>query len=66
MKTLIVNSKQMKAAGRWDIDYHLPPVGITAFSKDILAPVRNCADVVKTGSSTFLVGKRIERGRKMG
>jgi hypothetical protein len=48
MKTLIVTSKQTKAAGRWDIDFHLPPVGITAFPKAILAPVRNCADVVKT------------------
>lgn len=48
MKTLLVTSKQTKTAGRWDIDFHLPPVGIKSFPKEILAPVRNCADVVKT------------------
>ena len=48
MKTLLVTSKQTKTAGRWDIDFHLPPVGIKSFPKESLAPVRNCADVVKT------------------
>lgn len=48
MKTLIVTPKHIKTAGRWDIDFHLPPVGITVFPKAILAPVSKFADVVKT------------------
>jgi hypothetical protein len=47
MKTLLVTPKEMKAAGRWDIDYHLPPIGIAAFRKQILAAVSKCADIVK-------------------
>jgi type I restriction enzyme S subunit len=47
MNTLIVTSKDLKDAGRWDIDFHLPPGGIKSFPREILAPVIGCADVVR-------------------
>lgn len=36
MKTLLKNIAQLQAAGRWDIDFHLPPEGIRHFPADIL------------------------------
>jgi len=34
--------------GRWDIDYHLPPVEIAKFPGSLVAPVSSVARVVKT------------------
>ena len=48
MKTLIVTPKQMRTAGRWDIDFHLPPTGIRAFPPETLHQIRDCADIVKS------------------
>lgn len=47
MKILLVNAPQLRSAGRWDIDYHLPPVGIGQFPKAILKSVSSCAEVIK-------------------
>lgn len=47
MKTLIVTAQQMKSAARWDLDFHLPPVGIKAFPEKCLLPVSKVADIVK-------------------
>lgn len=48
MKTLLATSKNLKAAGRWDIDFHLPPIGIKQFPEALLTRVSACADIVKT------------------
>lgn len=60
MKTLIKNLKSLKAASRWDIDFHLPPEGIKAFTPDLLRPVSAVAsfpkdkrDPTKTPEVTF-------------
>jgi len=47
MKTLIVTAKQLKDIGRWDIDYHLPPVGIISFPEELRVQVKKCADFIK-------------------
>lgn len=47
MKTLLVDVTQLKAAGRWDIDFHLPPVGITAFPKNTLKPLSTAVEIIK-------------------
>ncbi len=47
MKTLQVTAQQLKSAVRWDIDFHLPPVGIKAFPKTLLVPVSRAADIIK-------------------
>ena len=39
MKTLVKTLAQLQAAGRWDIDFHLPPEGIRRYSPDILRRV---------------------------
>lgn len=39
MKTLIKKLAQLQAAGRWDIDFHLPPEGIRLFPPDSLKRV---------------------------
>jgi hypothetical protein len=48
MITLIVTSKQLKHAERWDIDFHSPPLGVKAYPPNILRPVTRCADIIKT------------------
>lgn len=48
MKTLLVARSRIQNAGRWDIDFHLPPEEIRRFPANIVAPVRKAADVVKT------------------
>lgn len=48
MKSLVVAAGRLKSAQRWDIDFHLPPVGIRSFPKGTLAKVSDVADVVKT------------------
>lgn len=47
MKYTLQNLHVLHKEGRWDIDYHLPPEGIKSFSKDILKPVSDAADIVK-------------------
>lgn len=47
MKTLIKTLAQLQAAGRWDIDFHLPPEGIRRFPSDILKRVDAVASTSK-------------------
>lgn len=47
MKTLIKTRNQLQAAGRWDIDFHLPPLGIRKFPKTLLARIDTVAVVAK-------------------
>jgi hypothetical protein len=47
MKILIKTRKELQAAGRWDIDFHLPPVGITKFPDSLLKRVDEVADIAK-------------------
>lgn len=47
MKTLIKNRKELQAAGRWDIDFHLPPEHIKKFPKVLLKRVDSVADVAR-------------------
>lgn len=39
MKTLLKSRSALNAAGRWDIDFHLPAEGLRAFPTDLLKPV---------------------------
>ena len=48
MKVLSVLSKDLQRAGRWDIDFHLPPVEIAKFQAEIVVPVSKGADIIKT------------------
>lgn len=48
MKTLIANREQLRAANRWDIDYHLPAEGIKSFSKDLLMRVDQVAEISRS------------------
>ena len=45
MKTLLRNLKQLRKAGRWDIDYHLEPEGIKGFPSELLQRVDTVADI---------------------
>jgi hypothetical protein len=47
MKTLLKTLNQLQAAGRWDIDYHLPPEGIRRFPTEILKRVDAVASTSK-------------------
>ena len=47
MKSLIVEFKELLKEERWDIDYHLPPVEIAKFDKEILTKVESCATIIK-------------------
>jgi len=47
MKTLIKTLTQLQAAGRWDIDFHLPPEGIRRYPPDILKRVDAVASTSK-------------------
>lgn len=47
MKILLKSHKALEIAGRWDIDFHLPPLGIQKFPKNLLRRVDDVADVVK-------------------
>ena len=47
MKNLIITRAQLKAAGRWDIDFHLPAEEIKAFPRSICKRIDEVADVVK-------------------
>ena len=46
MKQIKVKYKKLIDEQRWDIDYHLPPIEINKFSKDILIEMRRCSDVI--------------------
>src|SRR5580658_6186398 len=48
MKMLVVTPGELKIAGRWDIDFHLPPTGINIFTSELLAPVATAAHTIKT------------------
>src|SRR5260370_14978973 len=48
MKQLKTKVEALERAGRWDIDFHLPPVEIEKFPIDLRVPVSKCVDVVKT------------------
>lgn len=47
MKVLKKTRLELQKAGRWDIDFHLPPVGILAFPKKILKRVDQVAEIAK-------------------
>jgi len=46
MKTLIVKYEQLIKEERWDIDYHLPPIEIAKFPKELLTEIHKCADII--------------------
>jgi hypothetical protein len=48
MKTLLKSLEELQDAGRWDIDYHLPPIGITRFDSALLVRVDEVAEVAAT------------------
>lgn len=48
MKVLVAKAKELKLAGRWDIDFHLPAEGIRKFPKEIVVPVSAVAAVSKS------------------
>jgi len=47
VKILIKTLDELTLAGRWDIDFHLPPIGITKFPKSIVVRVDKVADISK-------------------
>jgi type I restriction enzyme S subunit len=47
MKFLVKENATLATAGRWDIDYHLPPEGLLRFPKERLVPVSTFATVSK-------------------
>ncbi|RPU57682.1 hypothetical protein IPC887_08560 [Pseudomonas aeruginosa] len=47
MKTLIKKLGDLALAGRWDIDFHLPPVEIAKFPPEITVRVDEVADISK-------------------
>lgn len=46
VKQIKVKYKKLIDEQRWDIDYHLPPIEINKFSKDILVKMKKCSDVI--------------------
>ena len=46
MKQIKVKYEKLIDEQRWDIDYHLPPIEINKFSKDILVEMIKCSDVI--------------------
>jgi hypothetical protein len=47
MKKLVEITERLISAGRWDIDYHEPPMGIKEFSTQLLTPVAKSADIIR-------------------
>lgn len=47
MKTLLVTARTLREEDRWDIDYHLPAAGLSAFPASSLRAVREVATLVK-------------------
>jgi hypothetical protein len=48
MKTLIKKRGELMLAGRWDIDFHLPPEGIRQFPETLLKRVDEVASIIKS------------------
>lgn len=48
MKILQVKLEQLEVSGRWDLDYHLPPVEITKYPEHIVCSVSDAAEIIKT------------------
>lgn len=48
VKTLLTKCEALRVAGRWDIDFHLPPEGIVKFPPEIVAPLNQAASVSKS------------------
>lgn len=46
VKQIKVKYEKLIDEQRWDIDYHLPPIEINKFSKDILVEMIKCSDVI--------------------
>lgn len=46
MKQIKVKYKKLIDEQRWDIDYHLPPIEINKFNKDILVEMKKCSDII--------------------
>lgn len=47
MKILVKTLNELVTAGRWDIDFHLPPIEIKKFPHDIVVQVGEVADISK-------------------
>ena len=47
MKTLTKNRGQLTAAGRWDIDFHLPAEGVRAFPEGLLRRIDAVASIAR-------------------
>ena len=48
MKTLTKQLGELVLAGRWDIDFHLPPEGIRQFPGALIMRVDQVADIIRT------------------
>lgn len=46
MKYIKLKNKNLINEQRWDIDYHLPPIEIKKYNKNILEKIINCADII--------------------
>lgn len=46
VKQIKVKYKKLIDEQRWDIDYHLPPIEINKFNKDILVEMKKCSDII--------------------
>lgn len=47
MKTLLKTRKSLEEAGRWDIDFHLPPEHIRKFREELICRVDSTAEIIK-------------------
>lgn len=47
MKTLVKTRKSLEEAGRWDIDFHLPPEQIRKFREELICRVDSTAEIIK-------------------
>jgi hypothetical protein len=47
MKTLVKTREELRSAGRWDIDFHLPPEGILVFRPELLRRVDAVATIAR-------------------
>lgn len=46
MKHIKIKYKKLIDEQRWDIDYHLPPIEINKFNKEILVEMKKCSDII--------------------
>lgn len=61
MKILGRNLSELESAGRWDIDFHLPPEGIKKYPKNILKRVDQVASVSKNKKDPSKLGQDLFR-----